>query len=117
MFRTPDAYGYFTLTCNPVRPLTLALSGTYTGDMLVEHHQGYISENRTEKTRRFLDMGVKASYDFKLYKRITLQVHAGVQNLFNAYQNDFDRTADRDSGYIYGPSMPRSMYAGLKLSY
>lgn len=117
MFRTPNAYGYFTMTCNPVHSLSLALSGTYTGDMLVEHHKGYIEENRTEKTRSFLDLGFKASYDFKLYKSITLQVNAGIQNIFNAYQNDFDKTIDRDTGYIYGPTMPRSVYAGIKLGY
>ena len=27
---------------------------------------------------------------------------AGVQNMFNSFQNDFDFGADRDSGYIYG---------------
>lgn len=117
MFRTPDVYGYFTMTYTPVRALSLALSGTYTGSMLVEHHAGYISQNRTETTRRFWDMGIKAGYDFQLYKSITLQLNAGVQNIWNAYQNDFDRGADRDSGYIYGPGMPRSVYAGLKLSY
>lgn len=117
MFRTPDAYGYFTMTYNPLQSLTLALSGTYTGNMLVEHHKGYIKENRTEKTPDFFDIGIKAAYDFKLYKSITLQVNAGVQNIFNAYQSDFDKGAERDSGYIYGPGMPRSVYAGLKLSY
>lgn len=117
MFRTPDTYGYFTMTYNPVEPLTVALSGTYTGSMLVEHHKGYISENRTEKTRRFMDVGLKVGYDFKLYKNIGLQINAGVQNLFNAYQHDFDQGADRDSGYIYGPGLPRSYFAGIKLSY
>ena len=33
------------------------------------------------------------------------------------YQNDFDKGADRDSGYIYGPSLPRSFFAGVKISY
>lgn len=117
MFRTPDAYGYFTMTYNPVHSLTLALSGTYTGNMLVEHHKGYIEENKTEKTPDFFDLGFKAAYDFKLYKSITLQFNAGVHNIFNSYQNDFDKGADRDSGYIYGPGMPRSVYAGVKLSY
>lgn len=117
MFRTPGRYGYFTLTYSPVKPLSLALSGTYTGSMLVEHHQGYIEENQTETTRQFVDVGFKASYDFSLYKNITLQVNAGVQNIFNAYQRDFDRGADRDSNYIYGPGMPQSVFAGVKISY
>lgn len=48
---------------------------------------------------------------------ITMQVNAGVHNIFNAYQSDFDRGAKRDSGYIYGPGMPRSYFAGVKLSF
>lgn len=117
MFRTPDTYGYFTMTYTPVKPLSLSLSGTYTGPMLVEHHAGYIAENRTEKTGRFMDAGLKVAYDFNLYKGTTLQLNAGVQNLFNAYQDDFDQGPDRDSGYIYGPGMPRSFFVGIKLSY
>ena len=117
MFRTPNFYGYFTLTYNPVKPLTLALSGTYTGSMLVEHRAGYIEKDRTEKTPSFMEVNFKAGYEFNLYKNINLQINAGVQNLFNAYQKDFDQGKDRDSGYIYGPGMPRSYFAGVKLSY
>ena len=117
MFRTPDFYGYFVTSVNPLRNLMLSLSGTYTGSMLVEHHAGWIDANRTEKTPGFFDMNFKASYDFKLYNNIKLQLNAGVQNLFNAFQNDFDQGPDRDSGYIYGPASPRAFYLGVKLSY
>ncbi len=117
MFRTPDFYGYFVTSYNPLKQLMLALSGTYTGSMLVEHHAGYISQNRTEETPGFFDMNFKAAYDFSIYKHIKLQLNAGVQNIFNAYQDDFDKGADRDSGYIYGPSSPRCFYFGIKLSY
>ena len=85
--------------------------------MLVEHHSGYIETNRTERTSGFMDLGFKVSYDFNLYKTTILQLHAGLQNIFNAYQSDFDKGPDRDSGYIYGPGMPRSFLVGLKLSY
>lgn len=117
MFRTPDFYGYFVTSVNPLRDLMFSLSGTYTGSMLVEHHAGWIDANRTEKTPGFFDMNFKASYDFKLYNNIKLQLNAGVQNLFNAFQNDFDQGPDRDSGYIYGPASPRAFYLGVKLSY
>ncbi len=117
MFRTPDFYGYFVTSVNPLRDLMLSLSGTYTGSMLVEHHAGWIDANRTEKTPGFFDMNFKASYEFKLYNNIKLQLNAGVQNLFNAFQNDFDQGPDRDSGYIYGPASPRAFYLGVKLSY
>ena len=117
MFRTPDAYGYFTMTYTPIKPLNIALSGTYTGSMLIEHKAGYIDANRTEKTGRFMDLGIKASYDFSLYKGSILQLNAGLQNIFNAYQKDFDKGANRDSGYIYGPGLPRSFFVGVKISY
>ena len=117
IFRTPDTYGYMTLTYSPVKPLSIALSGTYTGSMLVEHRKGYIEKDRAETTPRFWEMNLKAAYDFALYRNITLQVNAGVQNLFNAYQKDFDQGKLRDSGYIYGPSMPRSYFAGMKLMF
>ena len=117
IFRTPDTYGYMTLTYNSLKALTVALSGTYTGSMLVEHRSGYIEKDRAETTRDFWEMNLKASYDFALYKDITLQLSLGVQNLFNAYQKDFDQGKLRDSGYIYGPGMPRSYFAGVKISY
>lgn len=117
IFRTPDWYGYFTATYTPVKPLTIALSGTYTGSMLVQHMKGYIAKDVAVTTPDFFDMTAKVSYDIPLYKAITLQLHAGVQNIFNAYQRDFDQGKDLDSGYIYGPSMPRSYFAGMKLSF
>lgn len=117
MFRTPEAYGYFTTSVNPIKPLSLILSGTYTGRMLVEHHKGVIEQNRTELTPRFYELNFKVTYDFKLYKSITLQLNAGVGNILNSYQKDFDKGPNRDSGYIYGPGMPRTYFAGIKLVY
>lgn len=117
MFRTPDYYGYMTASYNPLKQLTLALTGTYTGSMLVEHHAGMIDKNVTVKTPDFLDMGFKASYDFNIYRSFSLQLNAGVQNIFNSFQKDFDSGADRDSGYIYGPTLPRTFFFGVKLMY
>ena len=117
MFRTPDCYGYFTASYNPLKQLTLALSGTYTGRMLVEHHAGMIASNMTVETPRFMDMGLKAAYDFRVYDSFDLQLNAGIQNIFNSFQRDFDSGADRDSGYMYGPTLPRAFFVGVKLIY
>ena len=117
MFRTPDIHGYLTASYNPMKALTLALTGTYTGSMLIEHHAGMIAQNVTMTTPDFWDMGFKAAYDFKLYSSFSLQINAGVQNIFNSFQNDFDSGADRDSGYIYGPTFPRTFFLGIKLVY
>ena len=43
-------------------------------------------------------------------------VFAGVKNIFDQYQKDFDKGKDRDADYIYGPQHPRTYFMGLKLS-
>ena len=48
---------------------------------------------------------------------MNLQINAGIQIIFNGYQDDFHKGADRASGYIYVPSLPRSFFAGVKISY
>ncbi|RHJ95064.1 TonB-dependent receptor [Parabacteroides bouchesdurhonensis] len=117
MFRTPDVYGYFTSTFTPVKRLSASLTGTYTGSMLVQHLAGYIPEDREETTPDFFDMNLKIAYDIPVYNVVTLQINAGVQNMFQAYQNDFDQGKDRDSKYIYGPGTPRSYFVGCKITY
>ena len=42
-------------------------------------------------TPEFFTLNLKVAYDIPVYKSITLQVNAGVQNLTNAYQDDFDK--------------------------
>lgn len=117
MFRTPNTYGYFTATLTPLEHFTASLSGTYTGSMLVQHLAGYIPMDKAVTTPDFFDMNIKIAYDFHIYKDITLEVNAGVQNIFEAYQSDFDQGPNRDSAYIYGPATPRSYFAGIKISY
>jgi len=118
MFRTPDLYGYFTARLKPWRTLALDLTGNCTGEMLVQHMAGSgVERDVAVTTPRFFDMNARLSYDLRLYKETTLQLYGGVQNLFDAYQKDFDRGADRDSGYVYGPSLPRSWFLGVKLNF
>ena len=117
MFRTPDFYGYCTASYNPGKQMTMSLTGTYTGSMLLEHHAGYIQDNKSVETPDFWDLNFKIAYDFKIYSSFSLQLNAGVQNMLNSFQKDFDSGADRDSGYIYGPTLPRSFFLGIKLNY
>lgn len=116
MFRTPDQYGYFTASYSLKDQLNFSLSGIYTGSMLVQHFAGFIPEDAEVITPSFFDLSFKIAYNFKPAFNTRLQLNAGVQNIFNSYQNDFDQGPFRDSGYIYGPSLPRTFFAGLKLS-
>lgn len=117
MFRTPDLYGYCTASYNPLRQLKLSLTGTFTGSMLVEHHAGAIADNISVETPDFWDLNFKIAYDFRIFNSFKLQLNAGVQNMLNSFQQDFDSGADRDSGYIYGPTLPRSFFFGIRLDY
>ena len=118
MFRTPDCYGYFTFALKPLRGLAVDLTGTCTGEMLVQHMAGSGTDRDVAVTTpRFLDLNLRVAYDLKIYKEVTLQLNGGVQNLLDAYQKDFDRGVDRDSGYVYGPSLPRSWFVGAQLNF
>lgn len=117
MFRTPDAYGYFTLNYNPVKQMTVGVTGTFTGPMWMQHFEGSGTDiDVAKRTKSFADIGLKLAYDFKLFDYATLQVNGGMHNIFNSFQEDFDKGELRDSGYMYGPMMPRSVYVGFKLS-
>ncbi len=116
MLRSPDHYGYFTIFTSPLKNLGASLSGTYTGDMYVPHMAGYIKHDKLEKSQPFLDTNIKFNYDIQINENYILQINAGIQNIFQSYQKDFDQGPNRDAGYIYGPGLPRSWFAGLKLS-
>ena len=115
MPRTPNFYGYFTLSTQPVKNFNIALSGTYTGEMIVPHYAGYIANDRMEETPDFFDLGVKLDYTFVLRDHINLQFNAGVQNIFDSFQKDLDKGEFRDSGYFYGPTSPRTFFIGFKI--
>lgn len=115
MFRSPDRYGYLTANYNVDKNFNISLSGTHTGSMLVQHFAGYVAEDTEKKTPDFYDLMLKLTYNFKLNSSANLQLNGGVQNIFNSYQNDFDKGEFRDAGYIYGPSLPRTVFFGLKI--
>ena len=118
MMRTPNTYGYFTASFTPVKRFTASVTGNYTGSMLVGHSAGSgVEEPVAVHTPKFMEVNMKLAYDFPIYKYLTLQVNGDIQNITNAYQKDFDKGWNRDSGYIYGPSLPRSYYVGVKVSY
>lgn len=118
MMRTPNIYGYFTASFTPIKRLTASVTGNYTGSMLVGHAAGSgVDEPVAVNTPNFMEVNMKLAYDFPIYKYINLQVNGGIQNITNAYQKNFDKGWNRDSGYIYGPSLPRSYFVGVKVSY
>ncbi len=117
--RAPARYGYFIASWTTGSHLSLSATGTYTGPMEVPHFPG--AENNPEtgeilvNSPDLLELGIRMAFDFRLAGGITLQLNCGMQNILNAYQDDFDIGVNRDAGYIYGPLAPRGIFVGLKL--
>lgn len=72
-------------------------------------------EAKVERSPAFFTLGTKLGYSFHVENSM-LELNCGVNNLFNSYQKDFDEGPNRDSAYIYGPKMPRTIFAGVKLT-
>ena len=113
MERIPNLYGYLSATYSPYKRLSLMATGTFTGPMLVYHTT---TEMEQVITPSFFDLTLKASFTIPLGVRTSFDVSAGVQNLFNSFQRDFDSGPSRDASYIYGPTLPRTLFVGAKLT-
>lgn len=116
MFRSPDNYGYVTANYNITKNFKASAFGNYTGSMLIQHNKGYIAQDVERITPDFWDMGVRLSYHIKVSKTLSIEVSGGVKNLFDSYQNDLDVGVEKDAAYIYGPSLPRTYFAGVKFA-
>ena len=108
-FRTPNNYGYFTIDWDPVKNLCVSSTGNYTGSMLVPYNESVLRESDP-----FFDFGMKLRYTFRI-NGAKLQLYTGMKNIFNSYQDDFDSGVNRDPAYVYGPSLPRTLYFGIKI--
>ena len=121
MYRSPDHYGYLSSNFYITDKFNASIFSTFTGSMLVQHSAHTLPDgtkigDKDEWAPSFFDMGFKTSYTFNLSEVVKMEVNAGVKNLFDAYQDDIDVGAGRDSAYIYGPAMPRTIFVGVKLS-
>lgn len=118
LLRTPNAYGFFTLSYTPNKAWALTYSGVITGSMQVPHVIDADTERTLiEQTPSFFENNLKLSYTLRTPANYQLVFLAGMQNIFDSYQDDFDLGADRDAGYVYGPARPRTSFLGLKLGF
>ena len=117
LLRTPNFYGFFSLTYNPTKKWSFSYSGVITGSMNIAH----VIDPETEQTiikstPRFFENNIKISHVIKSSDDCDIQWFGGVQNLFNSFQQDFDMGPNRDAGYVYGPMRPRTIFMGLKFN-
>ena len=117
-FRSPDHYGYVSLSYNPSLRFNVSATGNYMGPMLVPYFGPDLtnpSEGELRTSPSFFDGGVKAAYNIRITDHLKMECNAGVRNIFNSFQKDFDTGIDRDPAYIYGPGTPRTIYFGIRL--
>ncbi len=118
ILRTPSNYGFITANWSPAKKINISLSGVYTGRMDVAH----VIDPATEytiitETPSFFELNFRIGYQVKINQQFHTDLFAGVQNMFNSYQRDFDTGATRDAGYIYGPARPKTAFFGLKFHF
>lgn len=113
ILRSPQLYANSFINYSP-NNWDFNLSAIYTGPMYTTHLAGYINNNKLVKTPNTMDIGINAGYTFNINKDQTLKVTSGIKNIFNNYQNDFDKGVDRDPTYIYGPNTPKTFLISLK---
>jgi outer membrane receptor for ferrienterochelin and colicins len=116
-FRTPDLYGFTSLSYKNERLANADLSLEYTGSMKAPHYSGYIEVDRLETTDPFWVLNIKLQKPFRVSENCAFNIFIGGYNLLNSYQKDLDQGLDRDSGYVYGPAKPRTFYTGLDFSF
>ena len=86
LFRTPDIYGYQTANYEITHHLKAMLTGTLTGPMTVQHLEGSGTPvDVAVRTPTFFDASLRLTYSFELFNRATLNVNAGITNIFNSY--------------------------------
>ena len=115
--RTPNNYSYAILNYTK-NNISSTLNYLYTGDMKIPHFAGSPNQSVNEivNTDSFSELSVKLNYTIP-GEMISMDLYAGIKNIFNQYQSDFDIGKNRDSNYIYGPAQPRTTYFGVKLSF
>ena len=117
--RTPNQYGFATLNSMSIEKLKSSFNYVYTGPMKLVV-MGAPEQNidvSMDVSKAFSELGFKTSYNFNLKNTAAeLEVFGGVKNTLDAYQTDFDSGKNRDSNYVYGPAIPRTVFLGLKIS-
>jgi outer membrane receptor for ferrienterochelin and colicins len=115
--RTPDSYGFAAAEWKPIKKMGVSLTGIYTGNMLIPYYGQQLDDPEAGELRvsnPFFDAGLKVTYNIRT-NGTTIQLFAGVKNIFDSFQSDFDKGINRDPGYIYGPASPRSLNFGFRL--
>lgn len=116
--RTPRNYGFATLSMFYDKKIRFNINYIYTGMMMIPHFSGAENQLIDEifQSSPYSELSLRISYKIDLNKsKSAIKTYFGIKNIFNSYQNNFDIGKNRDSNFIFGPSQPRTFFAGIKL--
>lgn len=116
ILRTPIAYGSSVLSYKLKHGFSVDYSTVFTGSMLLAHTVNPETEFvELKNSSVFWEHNFKASKLWILKAGQEIDVSISLQNIFDAFQNDFDFGLERDASYVYGPFRPRTV--GVKVNY
>ena len=113
--RVPNLYGFLSLTNTSLKDWEFSFSNVYTGPMKVPEISQQDGRLVIRESQNFWDATIKASHHFHLAEKLHITLSAGMQNIFNSFQTDFQSGPFRDSDYVYGPRRPRTFFVSLSL--
>tara|TARA_B100000795_G_scaffold190817_1_gene145397 strand:- start:17502 stop:19814 length:2313 start_codon:yes stop_codon:yes gene_type:complete len=116
--RTPNDYGFATLSFTPNSKFNANLNYVYTGKMIMPHFAGAPNQLVDEMytSDPFSEVSMKVGYTLEIENiQSKIEFYSGIKNIFNSYQSNFDIGKNRDSNFVFGPSLPRTFYVGVKL--
>ncbi|GEM_PF-867754 len=111
--KSPDWSGLLQLNYNNPGLIDVFFALKWTGSMEVANN----TTSTIEDSPDFLVIDIGLSRTFALSNDVDLTIRAGINNLFDEYQDDLESGADRDSDYVYGPRYPRSFTIGARLDF
>jgi outer membrane receptor for ferrienterochelin and colicins len=85
--------------------------------MIIPHFGGAPNQLTDEMytSDPFSELSTKIGYKIEFEKiQSNVEFYSGIKNIFNAYQSNFDIGKNRDSNFVFGPSLPRTFYIGMK---
>jgi len=119
--RTPDLTANLRFNLNPSERLSLFLAGNYTGIAELPHEIIIADQNTPdlvlEKSGCFYQIDIGVMYKLPISTDLTTKISFGIKNILNSYQRNLDTGINRDPGFVYGPSKPRTIYCGLETTF
>ncbi|MEO0508378.1 MAG: TonB-dependent receptor [Verrucomicrobiota bacterium] len=111
--KVPDWSGLLQLVYDNEALFDAFLALKWTGTMEVANANTETLEDSPDFF--VVDFGISKS--FELSNDIELTLRAGVNNIFDEYQDDLEVGAGRDSDYVYGPRYPRGFTLGGRIDF